>query len=300
MEVERPGGIRGYPLDQLIEEVAFLAYHLHWSHDEVMDLEHRDRRRVDDPGVRAQRTGQCRGREGARVNRHHAFVRAVSDRHRRSVAGVRDVPTALRRLHATWLDRSTHRLDVRSSTSTTWTLRPTVQILVGPAPRSAAGSPAGGRLELVPRRDRPPSIRPPVRPCPRPPVRQPPPGLHGIAVGRPAGQIGTRRGSRIDPWRRRPSGSPARPPLNGRPRWPPYRPGSGGRAPPPRPWSRAPLRRHRSAPGGSCPGTSPGRWRGLPSRQYPPGRTCDRLTDHVVAAIDRRFVAHRERTGRGW
>jgi hypothetical protein len=34
-----------YPRDRLFEEVAFLAYHFHWSHDEVMALEHADRRR---------------------------------------------------------------------------------------------------------------------------------------------------------------------------------------------------------------------------------------------------------------
>jgi hypothetical protein len=28
-----------------MEEVTFLSYHLHWSHDEVMNIEHRDRRR---------------------------------------------------------------------------------------------------------------------------------------------------------------------------------------------------------------------------------------------------------------
>jgi hypothetical protein len=28
----------------LIEEVAFLTYHLHWPHDEVMAMEHRYRR----------------------------------------------------------------------------------------------------------------------------------------------------------------------------------------------------------------------------------------------------------------
>jgi hypothetical protein len=37
--------VTGYPLEQLHREVAFVAYHLHWSHDEVMELEHRDRRR---------------------------------------------------------------------------------------------------------------------------------------------------------------------------------------------------------------------------------------------------------------
>ncbi len=39
------GGILGYPLDQLYEEVAFVTYHFHWPHDQVMGLEHEDRRR---------------------------------------------------------------------------------------------------------------------------------------------------------------------------------------------------------------------------------------------------------------
>lgn len=39
------GGVLGYPLDQLHEEVAFLAYHFHWPHEEIMRLEHGDRRR---------------------------------------------------------------------------------------------------------------------------------------------------------------------------------------------------------------------------------------------------------------
>jgi hypothetical protein len=29
----------------LVEEVAFVAYHFHWSHTEVMALEHAERRR---------------------------------------------------------------------------------------------------------------------------------------------------------------------------------------------------------------------------------------------------------------
>jgi uncharacterized protein DUF6760 len=29
----------------LIEEVAFIAYHFHWPHDQIMNLEHHDRRR---------------------------------------------------------------------------------------------------------------------------------------------------------------------------------------------------------------------------------------------------------------
>lgn len=39
------GGVAGYPLDPLYEEVAFVAYHFHWPHDQVMNLEHAERRR---------------------------------------------------------------------------------------------------------------------------------------------------------------------------------------------------------------------------------------------------------------
>lgn len=41
----RGGGIVGYPLERLHEEVAYIAYHFHWPLDEIMNLEHRDRRR---------------------------------------------------------------------------------------------------------------------------------------------------------------------------------------------------------------------------------------------------------------
>jgi hypothetical protein len=33
----------GYPSKRLHEEVAYLAYYFHWSHDEIMRMEHRDR-----------------------------------------------------------------------------------------------------------------------------------------------------------------------------------------------------------------------------------------------------------------
>jgi hypothetical protein len=39
------GGIVGYPLDRLYGEVAFLAYHFHWPSEEIMQMEHRERRR---------------------------------------------------------------------------------------------------------------------------------------------------------------------------------------------------------------------------------------------------------------
>jgi hypothetical protein len=35
----------GYPLETLYEEVAFIAYHFHWPHGEVLTLEHAERRR---------------------------------------------------------------------------------------------------------------------------------------------------------------------------------------------------------------------------------------------------------------
>jgi hypothetical protein len=34
-----------YPSDRLHEEVAYLAYHFHWSYREVMQLDHRERQR---------------------------------------------------------------------------------------------------------------------------------------------------------------------------------------------------------------------------------------------------------------
>lgn len=39
------GGVVSYPSDQLLGEVAFIAYHFHWGMGEIMELEHADRRR---------------------------------------------------------------------------------------------------------------------------------------------------------------------------------------------------------------------------------------------------------------
>lgn len=39
------GGIVGYPLQKLYEEVAFVAYHFHWPHETIVNLEHADRLR---------------------------------------------------------------------------------------------------------------------------------------------------------------------------------------------------------------------------------------------------------------
>ena len=35
----------GYPSDRLHEEVAYVAWHLHWSYQEVMGMEHTERLR---------------------------------------------------------------------------------------------------------------------------------------------------------------------------------------------------------------------------------------------------------------
>ena len=45
---EPGGGIVGYPLDSLFEEVAFVAYHFHWDLDAILGLTHGDRQRFID------------------------------------------------------------------------------------------------------------------------------------------------------------------------------------------------------------------------------------------------------------
>lgn len=34
-----------YPVKSLYEEMAFIAHHLHWSHSDLMQLDHGERRR---------------------------------------------------------------------------------------------------------------------------------------------------------------------------------------------------------------------------------------------------------------
>ncbi|HYB76596.1 MAG TPA: DUF6760 family protein [Candidatus Bathyarchaeia archaeon] len=43
--VERGGGVVGYPLQTLFEEVAFVAYHFHWPPETIVNLPHSDRLR---------------------------------------------------------------------------------------------------------------------------------------------------------------------------------------------------------------------------------------------------------------
>jgi len=42
--VRLPGGIGGYPLEQLYEEVAYVAYYFHWPLERILELEHAERR----------------------------------------------------------------------------------------------------------------------------------------------------------------------------------------------------------------------------------------------------------------
>lgn len=39
------GGVAGYPLDQLHQEVAYVAYYFHWPMGEILEMDHRARRR---------------------------------------------------------------------------------------------------------------------------------------------------------------------------------------------------------------------------------------------------------------
>ena len=32
-----------YPLEQIAQEVAYIAYHFHWSKDEILEMSHRER-----------------------------------------------------------------------------------------------------------------------------------------------------------------------------------------------------------------------------------------------------------------
>ncbi len=38
--------MKRYPVDALWQEIAYLAYHLNWSLDDLLDLEHMDRVRM--------------------------------------------------------------------------------------------------------------------------------------------------------------------------------------------------------------------------------------------------------------
>lgn len=37
--------IKGYPIERIYEEVAFIAYYFHWTHDDIMNMDHFERRK---------------------------------------------------------------------------------------------------------------------------------------------------------------------------------------------------------------------------------------------------------------
>ena len=52
-----------YPQERLYQEMAFLAYYLHWSDEALMALDHWERRRWCQRGVRNQQEAQRRRTE---------------------------------------------------------------------------------------------------------------------------------------------------------------------------------------------------------------------------------------------
>ncbi len=39
------GGVISYPLEQLYEEVAYIAYNFHWQREDILNLEHYERQK---------------------------------------------------------------------------------------------------------------------------------------------------------------------------------------------------------------------------------------------------------------
>lgn len=54
--------MKRYPVEALWQEIAYLAYHLHWPLDDILDLEHMDRVRL----IRAVASLNQRAWEAAR------------------------------------------------------------------------------------------------------------------------------------------------------------------------------------------------------------------------------------------
>jgi len=57
--------MRGYPLARIRGEVAFVAYYLHWSYDEVMSMDHNERGRWVEEASRINRRLNETNNEGA-------------------------------------------------------------------------------------------------------------------------------------------------------------------------------------------------------------------------------------------
>ncbi len=53
--MSQTGAQMTYDSDRLFEEIAYVAYHFHWSLDEILDMEHPLRRRFVDEIARINR-----------------------------------------------------------------------------------------------------------------------------------------------------------------------------------------------------------------------------------------------------
>ena len=60
------GGIVGYPLETLYEEVAFVTYYFHWEHDVIMNMPHDERKKWCDEisKINKQLTGKGERKHG--------------------------------------------------------------------------------------------------------------------------------------------------------------------------------------------------------------------------------------------
>ncbi|HEX8852107.1 MAG TPA: DUF6760 family protein [Pyrinomonadaceae bacterium] len=65
--VIQPGGVWRYPLGRLYEEVAYIAFHFHWPHDDIMTLEHSARRKWVEEIARINRRLSEGGGESPRL-----------------------------------------------------------------------------------------------------------------------------------------------------------------------------------------------------------------------------------------
>jgi hypothetical protein len=52
------GGVLGYPLERVYREVAYLSCKVHWTHDELMHLDHAERRRWVEEVAKLEETSE--------------------------------------------------------------------------------------------------------------------------------------------------------------------------------------------------------------------------------------------------
>ncbi|WP_211237911.1 DUF6760 family protein [Cohnella panacarvi] len=43
--IRNGGPLVSYPVERIYEEVGFISYYFHWAHDDIMNMDHRERRR---------------------------------------------------------------------------------------------------------------------------------------------------------------------------------------------------------------------------------------------------------------